>query len=160
MPGEGNPQALQAVLSEEARCTRALLDCLERERKALAQRDLDTVQTTTQEKLQLSERLEALERQRETLITGMGFGNDAEGLDRCFASLPQSGVYRRIWRQILNNIEACRNGNLANGGVLEASRQHVEQALCILRGQSGAPALYGQAGEAAADLGRRELGKV
>jgi flagellar biosynthesis/type III secretory pathway chaperone len=121
---------------------------------------MDTVQQTTAEKLQLSQQLEALEQQRARVVAELGFGADTASLEKCFNSLHQAGLFKRLWRQILANLEACRDGNLTNGGILEASRQHVEQALCILRGQSGSTTLYSQAGGAATDLGRRELGKV
>jgi flagella synthesis protein FlgN len=160
MHAEGKRHALHAVLTEEARCTQQLLACLDNERTALTKRDMETVQRTTSEKLQLSRQIEQLEQRRTDLVAQLGFGSDAESLGKCFDSLPQATVFKRLWRRILNDLEACRNANLTNGGILEASRQHVEQALCILRGQSGAPGLYSQAGDATADLGRRDLGKV
>jgi flagella synthesis protein FlgN len=160
MSAEGTQQTLQTVLAQEAHCSERLLACLQAERRALSQRDMDALQQTTQEKLQHTQQLEQLEQQRETLVSRLGFATDSAGLKQCFNSLPQSDHLKRLWQQILSNIDACRNGNLTNGGILEASRQHVEQALCILRGQSGTPALYSPGGNTAADLGQRELGKV
>lgn len=160
MYAEGKPQALQTVLNEEVECTGRLLGCLESEHSALTRRDMDALQETTAEKLHLSQQLESLEHRRTQLVAELGFGDDAASLGQCFDSLPQANIFKRLWRQVLGNLEACRNDNLTNGGILEASRQHAEQALCILRGQSGSPALYSQAGDATADLGRRELGKV
>jgi len=160
MYAEGTQQALQSVLNEELECSSQLLACLESERNALGRRDMDRLQQTTAEKLRLSQQLEQLETRRAGLVAGLGFGADVASLGQCFNSLPRATELKRLWRRILGNLEACRNGNLTNGGILEASRQHAEQALCILRGQTGATTLYSQAGDAAADLGRRELGKV
>lgn len=162
MQAEGKQHALQVVLTEQAQCSERLLACLNAERSALVGRDMDTVERTTAGKLKLSQRLEQLEQQRQTLVSELGFGTDSESLRKCYNSLPQATAAdcKQLWQQILGNLEACRSGNLTNGGILEASRQHVEQALCILRGQSGTPALYSQAGDTAADLGQRELGKV
>ncbi len=160
MQAQGKPQLLEAVLAGEAACTGQLLACLQSERNALVRRDMDRVQDSTAEKLRLSQQLEELEHRRERLVAELGFATDAEGLRACYNSLPQAEHCQRLWQQILTDMEACRSGNLTNGGILEASRQHVEQALCILRGQSGTPGLYSQAGDTAADLGRRELGKV
>lgn len=160
MHAQGKQHTLLAVLNGELQCSEQLLACLDTERTALTARDMETLEKTTAEKLQLSRKLEQLEQQRTALVTEMGFSSDVDSLHACFDSLPQASMLNRLWRGILANLEACRNGNLANGGILEASRQHVEQALGILRGQTGAPALYSQAGNTSADLGRRELGKV
>jgi len=160
MSAEGTQQSLQRVLTQEAQCSEHLLACLQAERRALAQRDMDALQNNTREKLQYTEQLEQLERQRETLVAELGFGTGSSELKHCFDSLAQRDQLQHLWQQVLNNIEACRDGNLTNGGILEAGRQHVERALCILRGQSGAPALYNPNGDTSADLGRRELGKV
>jgi flagellar biosynthesis/type III secretory pathway chaperone len=157
MQAQGKQQALHAVLTGQVHCTELLLDCLTTERSALARRDMDTVQQTTAEKLRLSQELETLEQRRERLVAELGFGAGNRRPGKWHDSLP---ACKRLWKQVLDNLENCRNSNLTNGGILEASRQHVEQALCILRGQSGAATLYSQDGDAAADLGRRELGKV
>ncbi len=160
MQNEGNEHPLEATLTQEVECTRQLLDCLEAERTALIERDIDTLEVTTRDKLDCSRRLEELEARRETLLRSLGFENTPGSVRQCFNSLPCAGQLLRLWQQILNNIEACKAGNLANGGILESGRQHVEQALSILRGQTGAPAVYAPDGEARAALGQRELGKV
>ncbi len=160
MNAERTQPTLESVLNEEAHCTENLRTCLDAERSALTSRDMDALQNTTREKLDYTRRLEILEQQRETLITRLGFGTDAKGIQQCFQSQPGSSVLVSLWQQILGNIEACRNGNLTNGGILESGRLHVEQALCILRGQSGRPALYSPAGNTPTDMGQRELGKV
>jgi len=160
MPVEGTQHPLETVLSQEVECTGRLLACLDTERSALAKRDLDILEKTTDDKLRLTRQLEQLEQQREARLGELGFAGDADSQQRCFDSLPCGAGLARLWQEILANTRACKAGNLGNGGVLEASRQHVEQALGILRGQSGAPSLYDTRGGTAADLGRRELGKV
>jgi flagellar biosynthesis/type III secretory pathway chaperone len=153
-------ESLEDVLTQEVDCTQRLLACLDAERTALARRDMDALEKTTGEKLQRTVELERLDRQREQLLEQHGFATDAEGLMQCFMRLPRTDRLKALWQQILENLQACRDGNLTNGGILEAGRQHVEQALSILRGQSGAPALYKAGGDTAADLGQRDFGKV
>lgn len=160
MNAEGMQPTLESVLIEEARCTEGLRSCLEAERSALTARDIDALQNTTREKLNYTRKLEALEQQRKSLVTSLGFDADAEGLQHCIQGQARSSELASLWQQILDNIGVCRDGNLTNGGILESGRLHVEQALCILRGQSGRPTLYSPAGNTAADLGQRELGKV
>lgn len=161
MHAEGTQPTLESVLTEEVRCTEGLLSCLGAERSALTARDMDALQNTIHEKVGLTRKLEQLELQREALITQLGFGTDSESIQRCFRSQPKSGVLMKLWQQVLSNIGACQTDNLTNGGILESGRQHVEQALCILRGQPASPTTYNPAGNnTAADLGQRELGKV
>ncbi len=153
-------QTLQMVLAAEAACSGELLACLATEREALVNRDMPRVEATTAQKLQLSQQLEELERQRAALVTGLGFGPGGDDLRDCYSRLPQAEDCQRLWQLILDNLRACRHGNLTNGGILEASRQHVEQALAILRGQTDAPGLYSPDGDSNANLGQRVLGKV
>lgn len=160
MHSQRTQQSLQDVLTREVQCSELLLACLATERAALAKRDIPALEQTTAEKLQYTEELEQLEQQREQLVAGLGFAADSESLRRCLKSLPQASTLMQLWQQLLTNIDACRTGNLTNGGILEAGRQHVEQALLILRGQSGTPALYNPSGDRPTNLGQRELGKV
>lgn len=160
MNAESTQPTLESILIEEARCSESLQSCLDAERSALTTRDMNALQSTTREKLDYTRKLEALEQQRGALLTQQGFDTDAEGLQDYIQRQSRSKALAALWQRILNNIEACRNGNLTNGSILESGRLHVEQALCILRGQSGKPALYSPAGSAPTDLGQRKLGKV
>jgi len=160
MHNEGNRHPLETTLTQEFECTRQLLDCLNSERAALIERDMESLETTTNEKFDYSKKLEQLEVQRAGLVESLGFKNTREDLQYCFKSLPCADRLLHLWKQILENTESCQTSNLTNGGILESGRQHVEQALGILRGQTGAPSVYAQDGEARANLGQRELGKV
>ncbi|MFQ5643462.1 MAG: flagella synthesis protein FlgN [Thiogranum sp.] len=151
---------MEEILEQEVQCTGRLLECLAAERSALTRRDLDLLEDTTRGKIRYTRKLEQLEQQREALVTELGFAPGPDTLLDCFRSLPRADTLTGLWQQVLKNTEACQTGNLTNGGILETSRQHVEQALSILRGQSGTPSLYSPSGDTSANLGQRELGKV
>jgi flagella synthesis protein FlgN len=160
MHAEGKQRTLEAVFAEELECTSRLLASLNAERAALTKRDMAALPRIIETKLLNTQRLENLEKERERLLAEHGFDNDSAGLRQCFEHLPEGPRLRQQWQQILASTEACRTSNLTNGGILEAGRHHVEQALAVLRGQSGTPALYDPKGEATANLGQRDLGKV
>ena len=160
MHAEGTQHPLEKVLVQEVQCTGRLLECLMAERSALTRRDLDLLEKTTRGKLQYTRQLEELEAQREALVTELGFASGPDALLDCFKSLPQADTLIQLWEQVLGKTEDCKAGNLTNGGILESSRQHVEQALSILRGQSGTPSLYDPNGDTSSNLGQLELGKV
>lgn len=161
MHAERTQQSLEAVLNQELECTESLLASLETERAALAGRDANALARSTEAKLAQIQRLESLEGQREHLLAALGFAGEPADLGSWLGNLP--GTQRRLhglWQRILANTEACRTANLTNGGILEANRQHVEQALSILRGQVGSTSVYASNGETASSLGQRDLGKV
>lgn len=161
MATEGmQPETLEQILEQELACTEALLQSLETERAALVSRDLERLSDTTHDKLAQTEALEALERQRAQLLQSLGFDNSHSGIRRCIEHRPDRDRLQTLWQQVLDNIRACRTGNLTNGGILELGRQHVEQALSVLRGENASPTLYGQKGNTAPRLGQRELGKA
>jgi flagella synthesis protein FlgN len=160
MQAEGTQQSLETVLTREVQCTECLLACLEAERSALTQRDLQALEKTTQDKIQHTQLLEQLDQQRQKLVAELGFATDADGLQHCLNSLSRADTLKHLWQQILANIEACQTSNLTNGGILESGRQHIEHALRILRGESATPSLYDPHGDTPANLGQRELGKV
>lgn len=160
MHNEGNRHPLETTLTQEVECSRQLLDCLESEHTALVKRDLDSLEVSTRKKFDCSKQLEQLETRRGTLIKSLGFDNTPDSVQSCFKTLPCADRLLHLWQHLLENIASCQSSNLINGSILESGRQHVEQALCVLRGQTGAPAVYAQDGEAHASLGQRELGKV
>jgi flagellar biosynthesis/type III secretory pathway chaperone len=161
MHAQGMQRQLETVLILEVECTCRLLKCLETERSALTERDTSALALSTEEKLGHTQKLEALEEERERLLAEMGFSGDPADVSTYFEKLP--GKTHRLctlWQQILTNIEACRTSNLMNGRILDVSRQHVEQALCLLRGEAGSPSLYDTKGGTAPHVSQRELGKV
>ncbi len=160
MQAERTQHPLEKILAQEALCTGRLLEYLEAERSALSRRDLELLEQTTRAKIQYTRQLEELEAQREALVRELGFASGPDTLLDCFKSLPQADKLIQLWKQVLDNTQACQTGNLTNGGILESNRQHVEQALSILRGQSGTPSLYDPNGDTSANLGQLELGKV
>jgi len=161
MHAERTQQSLEAVLSEEVLCTEHLLKSLESERAALTRRDSNALGRSTEEKLAHVQKLETLERDRERLLSELGFTGDPEQLAEWLDHQPQAARgLRELWQQVLANTRACRTSNLTNGGILEASRQHVEQALAVLRGHTGSASTYDPNGATPSSLGQRELGKV
>ena len=160
MSAEGTQLQLEAVLEQQAHCSTELLQCLEAERKALAERDTDALEKISQDKSNHTRVLEELETRRRQLVCDLDCGTDADGMQRCLEKFGEGTRLASLWNRVIRNIAECRDNNIANGAVLEIGRQHVEQALAILRGNTAEPAVYDAQGGAASALGQRELGKV
>ncbi len=160
MNTQRSPLTLEQILQHEVECTEHMIACLRKERSALTSRNLEALEEASNDKNRYAEVLEDLDRGREQSLRTLGYTSDTRGMNQCFSDLPNGSKLSTLWDSILANLRACQDGNITNGGILEHSRHHVEQALGILRGQSGAPAVYSSQGSASADLGQRELGKV
>ena len=116
----------------------------------------------TQQKLDFSEQLELEELKRCSSLRALGYSEDNEGMQRYFRSLTdiQRKRLENIWENIMANLTICKDTNLANGIILETSRNNAEQALAILRGQFLRDETYSQKGLTSAELGNRNLGKA
>ena len=104
MQTERTQQSLEDLLTREVQCSERLLVCLQAERSALTQRDLQALEKTTQDKIQHTRQLEQLDQQRQKLVSELGFAEDADSLRRCLDSLPRADALKHLWQQILTNI--------------------------------------------------------
>lgn len=153
-------QQLEAILERQAHCSTELLQCLESERQALTAHDTDALELITRDKTRHTQALDELDARREQMVTGLDCGSGAEGMQRCLEMFGSESHLADLWDRIIGNIRACRDNNIANGGILELGRLHVEQALAILRGSTAGPPAYDAQGEVRSSLGQRELGQV
>ena len=153
-------QKFSVLLNSLKTCTANLLECLEAERHGLSSRDLEQIEKTTPHKTELTREMEQLEVQRVELVTSLGHKNDSAGMAACIKSQPNAKQLTHLWQEVLDNLKACRDYNLTNGGILELGRRQAEQALSILRGQHGDPKLYSSEGDTSPALGNRNLGKA
>jgi flagellar biosynthesis/type III secretory pathway chaperone len=160
MNAEGTQLQLETVLEQQARCSTELLQCLNAERKALAERNTDALEKISQDKSNHTQTLEQLETRRKQLVSALDCGTDANGMQRCINKFGDQSRLASLWKRVIRNIGECRDSNIANGAVLEIGRQHVEQALTILRGESAGPMVYDAQGVSGPVLGQREFGKV
>ena len=160
MNAEGTQLQLEAVLEQQVHCSTELLQCLEAERNALAERNTNALEKVSQDKSNHTQSLEELETRRKQLVSELDCGTDADGMQRCIERFGDQSRLASLWERVIRNIGECRDSNIANGAVLEIGRQHVEQALTILRGESAGPMVYDAQGVSGPVLGQREFGKV
>ncbi len=153
-------QQFTVLLNSMTTCIAGMLECLELEQTGLASRDMTQIEQTTQRKNALTRELEQLESQRVQLVLSLGYKNDSAGMAACLKKQPNTKLLTQLWQEILDNLKACRDHNLTNGGILALGRQQAEQALSILRGLHGDTKLYSQAGNTPPAYGNRKLGKA
>jgi len=77
--------------------------------------------------------------------------------DPLLASEPLSSLWKMLHKLAL----ACQHQNQLNGGIINTTKRHVEQATTILHGKTPASELrYGSAGETVTETSRRTLAKA
>ena len=126
---------LSSLVDNYSSVASELLDLLEIEQQALAQRQFDEIDRHTQTKVALIQNLEQLETTRKNLESQATEGEQQE--------------IRQILRDQLGNLlNNCRESNLVNGGIIELSRQFNQRLLTTLLGVQGEDSsLYDERGE-------------
>ena len=141
-------KSLIEVLDEQIECARAMLGTLDNESRALVAGDTEGLNAASADKARLVESLEGLEQERRALAAALGIDGGAKRSD-------DAG---RRWRRLLELLEACRDGNLRNGGLVAQRRGQVTAALKLLRGAQSE--LYDAHGREASSRGMERLGSA
>lgn len=152
-------QQLFTTLQSELKTARQLNECLQAERAALTQTDMDAIEEMTRKKQPLVVQLEQLGRQREGLLKSTGFPVGKPGLEAFVANLPasQAAVFNELIQQLRDVARRCRMDNQINGGIVNVNRQYMLRALSVLRGRDQQPESYGPGGEYSNQVVRQPL---
>lgn len=151
-------ERLDAALRNEIVAAAALLEILQQEQRALAQRDAAALDRIIPEKQRQVAGLETLAQSRTSALRAAGVTGD---INAVAARLRSDERLSRPWRELLALLDQCRRLNQINGGMVEANRRYIERALAVLSGQTAADSeTYGPSGAARAGLASRVNAKV
>ena len=128
---------LQQQLEQELKLTQALQKCLDKERRALEQKDSDALVDNASQKGQLVQQLEAAARQREALLSQAGFPANRDGMQQLLAN-SNNPQLEDTWQKLSTAAEHCREENRQLGMLIQREQGNVRQAQHIL--QRGTPA--------------------
>jgi flagella synthesis protein FlgN len=137
-----------------------MLQALQEEHQALASNDLPAFEIALQKKQAHAHALEKLEDYLTPLSQIIGGDVSRSGLDKFINALSDAAVRDQVqtrWDQFSKMLGECHEQNQLNHRVIEASRIQLQQALDILRGESGAPQLYGASGKQAENKQRQSI---
>ena len=68
---------------------------------------------------------------------------------------------KSLWQKLLTLAKNCHHQNQLNGGIINTTKRHVEQATAILHGKQPSSELrYGSTGETVSENQRRSLAKA
>ena len=154
---------MDELITKQIEAAKQLHAILVQENAALQAREAEEMQSLSAKKAQLTEQLEQLSGQQSEILSSKGLPLSREGLSRYARQLSPglAAAFQGRLQTLTDALEACKKQNLINGQMIAASRQSVEVALSILRGQNGPRGLtYGPGGETLANNGGNSLAKA
>jgi len=141
---------MQALLEEQLTLTTRLHQLLMDESRALRVRDGERIKALSEKKLQLTARLEQLATEQTQQLSTLALSPTPAGLSHYAKQLPdtEARTFNKILEALTEILAKAKQQNLVNGQMIAATRQSVDVALSILRGQTGPRELtYGPDGE-------------
>ncbi|SFJ77470.1 flagella synthesis protein FlgN [Methylophaga sulfidovorans] len=152
-------QQLSTILQSEISNSTALATLLKQERDALKISDVDKVSEITKLKQPYLLKLEQLARQREQLLTAVGFPAGKSGLEAFIANQEEAEATHMSMQvtRLREVAKTCREFNQINGGIINVNRQYLVRALSILRGRDPETGAYGPGGEYTSQVVRQPL---
>lgn len=131
------------MLDRQIDAMQAVLTALEAEQAALGTRDAGALMQAVSDKAGRIAEAGRLEAQRRDVVAFPLSG--LVGPRGQFSA--DAGVSHR-WQQLIALAQRCRNLNESNGQLIRGQRRRVDQALCLLRGESpAASSEYGPSGD-------------
>ena len=153
-------QILDRLLQSQQQRVADTRDYLQQVRQAVAEDDLETLQTLLERPGIALAEIESIEAERQQLLQRFGFGTDAEGFERCLGWCDDADASLASRNQALRQelIELQRQLQL-NQLLVNKGQDRVRRSLGILTGMDTATQgkTYDSAGKAALPRGRRDI---
>ncbi len=137
---------LESLFDQELEQLEQLLNLLDREKHCVAKdvNELDKVVLAKQEAIQ---HLETLSTSQRKLLEQHGFSSDTAGMESCLQECSVSKNMIKKWTLLKDKLKQCREFNIRNGALVEASHQRASQLLSILLGEPVAANTYNDEGK-------------
>lgn len=132
-------------LQQELTALDQFIALLQREQKALVAADVQALLPLTEDKLKLSEQLNALARARGAALAQAGYAADANGVRQWLAGQPRA--IAAAWGKLLDKAHTAQRLNETNGKLINTHLQHNQQALTALMNASNQSSVYGPDGQ-------------
>lgn len=134
-------------LAAEISHSKKLLVILEQENTALQTPNSNQLTTLADDKQQLLKQLEIELTAQDQLLTSKGLQAGKVGIEKIIQHIGDNSSVAHQWKELQTLTHACKDLNEVNGGIVAATRRHIEQSLDILRGSTGTDRLYGAQGK-------------
>lgn len=145
---------INSTFEQDLPTTEALLDLLQRERKALETRHYDDYQQIISSKESLLAQLEQHASIRQQLLQQAGFNDESTTLSTADSQAPAVAT---AWRKLGKQWQCCQELNEINERIAQRTKLVVGQVLDLMRGQTGQTRLYTDKGNTSAAIGGRTI---
>jgi flagellar biosynthesis/type III secretory pathway chaperone len=140
------PEVMRRILSTQLAAATRLRDVLTREYDILRQPTPDGLDALLPEKQAALNALADADRELRDALGNQATARAAD-IEQSMAQLDATGGLAGTWRQLADVLRECETRNQTNGSLVELSRQHVELALNVLRGETPPTSTYGSNGQ-------------
>ncbi|MCG8668790.1 MAG: flagellar protein FlgN [Pseudomonadales bacterium] len=147
MSHQVTPQKAQQfleLLKTDLRKTDELVQYLEAEKSAIQERDFDSYTSLLSQKKHLLVEIESLDRERQNLMTAMGFPGTKEGFEDFLQYVPSAwkGRFEDIWSALTKKLNRCKDLNQINGKILLHAQIATDRLMQMIKGVSPNETVY------------------
>lgn len=139
-----------------------LIEILHEERNALTQGEASQTHAILERKTQVLAQIDQNAKERNQLLTSLGFSTDEQGTQDFFSTMPLNiaDACKDTWQSLQAKLETCKSENLVNGKVIHRSRQQLNNLFSMLQGNQGNSQIYTDTGQAKAVNSQHPLAKA
>lgn len=154
------PPAFLEQLSEDTGIARQLLELIDAEHRALAERQLAELEKLLSAKQPLLALLAQHAGQRSQALAERGLEHDRSGLEAFARAAAEGDGILAGAAELEKLLQACRDANERNGRLIRANQASVATSLEILQRSNQAPDLYDRRGGSARASQQRPLSQA
>ena len=151
---------LHETLTATRESSQRLLQILQEEDLALRSSEADDIDRVTAAKQALILEIESHQQAQDRFLATHNLPPGPQSVERYLKTLPADAPERAAWSDLQALVSQCRIRNEINGSILSLSRNHVRQALEILKGSPESGTIYDRNGEALPAAGTKPLAKA
>ncbi len=145
-------QSLYKALEQQHKQIIGMLDILNEEHHALSMTNIDSFERIVTKKQMQVKTLEETQNKLDAIGNGAGEKFTNKGVANYIEQMPANKNRLHIetlWENFQKTVEECRQKNITNNRIMDASSTHLRQAIGILRGETTEPeaSLYGASGK-------------
>lgn len=142
-----DPRKLQQLLDNEVVLMRSLDQILTQEETVLINNEAEKLGVITPEKNAVLMQILELEKNRNQLLTSIGYAPDAKGMQDFFAASVENTSLKEMWETLLTISSVAQEKNRTNGLLISRQLSRNQSALNVLQQNTQTGSMYGADGQ-------------